>query len=70
VELYGSLTDNLRAAILSAKKHNGHPVRTGTLLFWADLPQHARSSREDGNVEAMGVDPLTAQLDHAVTARL
>ena len=69
MELYGSLADNLRAAIASANKHQGHPVRTETVLFWTDLLQHARSVKAEGSAEAVGIDTLIAQLDDAVTAR-
>ena len=69
MELYGGLTENLKAALESAKRHEGHPVRAETIKFWSDLLLHARRLRAEGNQEAWAVDPLLAELDLAISER-
>ncbi len=69
MELYGTLEENLRAAVASAKRHEGHPVRTETVQFWSDLLQHCRSEKLSGRVDDDAAEPLMAQLDAAVASR-
>ncbi len=69
MDLYGSMAENLQAAVNSAKRHKDHPVHSETVRFWADLLQHARSLRAAGHEEALAVDPLLAELDLAVAQR-
>jgi len=69
MDLHGSLTENLQAAVNSAKRHKDHPVHSETVSYWADLLQYARSLRAAGHDEALVIDPLLAELDLAVTER-
>jgi hypothetical protein len=69
MELSGTLAENLRAAVHSAKRHRGHPVRTETVQFWTDLLQEAGASKAAGAARAEGTESLIAELDAAVAER-
>lgn len=60
MQIHGSLTSNLEAAILSARRLVGRPVYAETLAFWRDLSAFAWSeiSREHA--------PATANLKRLV----
>ncbi len=69
MELYGTPEENLRAAIASVKRHEGHPVRTETVQFWSDLLQHCRAEKLRGPANGAVLDPLIGQLDAALAIR-
>ncbi len=69
MDIDGSLAANLRAAVESARRHQGHPVHSETIVFWSDLLQHARTLKAEGNEAAMAIDPLLAELDAAIAQR-
>lgn len=45
MELHGSITSNLRAAVESSRRLKGHPIHRDTLLFWSRLIREARAMR-------------------------
>ena len=67
MELHGSLTENLRAALASARRLRGHRVHVDTLTYWRDLLSHARLERrhEDGPVDGV-LDMLIAELQSEI----
>lgn len=69
MNLHGTLTDNLKAAVDSSKRLEGHPVHLDTVKFWTDLLQHARTLKAEGHVDASAIDSLLAELDLAVAER-
>lgn len=69
MDIDGNLAGNLRAAIESSRRHQGHPVHPDTLAFWSDLLQHARMVKAKGNEAASTIDPLLAELDAALAQR-
>jgi hypothetical protein len=44
MELHGSLTDNLSAALRSMRQLRGHPVHQDTIDYWYNLIAHARKT--------------------------
>jgi hypothetical protein len=48
MNLHGSLEENLRAAVRSARRLRGHHVHADTLKHWGDLLQFARRDRPPG----------------------
>ena len=63
LELSGSLSSNLRAALTSAKRLRGHPVHGDTLQFWRALLAFARSEgRNSASAEHEDVEQLLAEL--------
>lgn len=69
MDVHGSLSNNLQAAIASARRSRGHPVHADTVAFWSELLQHARLLKAEGSEEASTIDPLLAELDAAVAER-
>ncbi len=69
MDLYGSLAENLQAAVNSVKRHKDHAVHSETVRFWAELVQHARSLRAAGRDVALAIESLLAELDLAVAER-
>jgi hypothetical protein len=69
MDLYGSLADNLQAAVESVRRHRGHPVHAETVKFWGDLLHHARALRAEGGEGSAAIEPLVAQLDLALAER-
>jgi hypothetical protein len=69
MDLDGSLADNLRAAIASARRLQGHRVHKDTLDFWKQLLTHAREVRRRGRItELAEVEELIAELEASVQA--
>jgi hypothetical protein len=48
MELHGSITQNLQAAVESSRRLKGHPIHRDTLAFWSDLIREARARRYAG----------------------
>ena len=48
MELHGSITQNLQAAVESSRRLKGHPIHRDTLAFWSDLIREARARRSAG----------------------
>lgn len=64
MELHGSIGDNLRAAVQSSKRLEGHPIYTDTLGHWSDLISAARALRAAGELRDDGeVEQLIAELE-------
>ena len=66
MELDGSLADNLRAAIASAKRLRGHRVHADTLNFWRELLSHARAVRRANDGGSTDLDDLVVNLQSAL----
>ena len=45
MEIHGSITSNLQAAVVSSRRLKGHPIHRDTLQFWSDLLSEARATR-------------------------
>lgn len=56
MELHGSLGDNLKAALQSAKRLRGTQVHAETLAFWHQLLDHARRQARRGGVPQQTAD--------------
>lgn len=66
MKLDGSLADNLKAAIRSARRLRGRPVYPDTLTFWRELLEQAhRHLREDET----GLEVLITELEQEMAAR-
>ncbi len=71
MELHGSLAENLKAAIVSARRLNGHPLHKDTLQFWRDLLQHARGERRQYSARNLTTtDQLICELEELLIRRL
>jgi hypothetical protein len=57
MELHGSITQNLKAAVESSRRLKGHPIHRDTLAFWSDLIREARARRSAGE----GIDDREAE---------
>ena len=62
MQLDGSLSSNLRAAVASAERLRGHPVHKDPLALWRELLAHARSSKRLTNEHPGEVEALIAEL--------
>jgi hypothetical protein len=70
MELHGTIAANLRAAVASAERLQGHPVYKDTLAYWTDLLHKARRARDrDVAIESDEVDQLILKLETALAAR-
>lgn len=49
MELHGSLTENLNAALASMRRLRSHPVHADTLDYWYNLLAHARKVVRSGH---------------------
>jgi hypothetical protein len=64
MEVHGSITQNLSAAVESSRRLKGHPIHRDTLKFWSDLVAEARSRRAaDEVMDDPSVDAAIAELD-------
>jgi hypothetical protein len=69
MKLDGSLSDNLRAAVRSAKRLRGHHVHRDTLEFWRNLLSHARTAARNPPIERSDeIDALIAELQGELIA--
>lgn len=69
VQIEGSISTNLKAAIASADRLAGHPVHGDTLQFWRDLLSHARANLASCDGEARSIEPLVGELQSQLAAR-
>lgn len=70
MELAGTITDNLQAAIFSARRLRGHKVHPDTLRFWRELLECARGiARRSALAQPDEVDGLIADLHSELAAR-
>lgn len=67
--MHGTLSDNLRAAIVSAKRLRTHTVYGDTLKHWRALLLHARSKSLVNGEEDLEIAALVAELESQVQAR-
>jgi microcystin degradation protein MlrC len=49
MDLHGTLSENLRAAMKSVLKYRGKPVHSDTLGYWEELVSHGRKAIRQGN---------------------
>jgi cytochrome c-type biogenesis protein CcmH/NrfG len=69
MELGSPLADNLRGAIASATRLQGHRVHKDTVAFWTELLNHARLVRRRARIADMTeVEQLIAELETCVQA--
>ena len=67
VELHGTLTENLKAALRSARKLRGQRVHADTLQFWSELVGLARSKRAGLlNLDWPAISSLADQLESSI----
>jgi hypothetical protein len=70
MNLHGSVSDNLRAAIRSAERLRGRAVHPDTLAFWQDLLRHARrADTHPGKGGQRALDDLIVELERLVAER-
>jgi hypothetical protein len=64
MELYGSIADNLKAAVESSRRLKGHPIHKDTLQFWSDLIREARARKAAGGaLDRSEVDEAISELE-------
>lgn len=64
MELHGSITQNLQAAVESSRRLKGHPIHRDTLAFWSDLIREARARRSAGDgADDREVEEAIAELE-------
>jgi len=70
MELYGSLKDNLGAALSSVKRLRGHPVHADTLQHWSELLHHSRRQlAEEDRPDREPIERLALELQQALAER-
>ncbi len=69
MKLHGSIEDNLKAAVRSARRLRGHPVHADTLKHWSDLLHHARRELASGTGERPSMEPLVVELETELASR-
>ena len=62
MDLDGSLTSNLRAAIASAERLRGHSVHKDTLEFWAELVAYARTRKKLSEANRIKAEAMATEL--------
>jgi hypothetical protein len=68
-KIYGSIQDNLMAAVRSARRLHNHPVHADTLKHWNDLLHYARQELASGAGDQQLIEALIADLGAAVADR-
>jgi hypothetical protein len=69
VELSGTVIQNLRRAIDSARRHEGRPVYRETVDYWSSLVAHARDSQEKSREKSPKLDQLIGKLSDMLADR-
>lgn len=70
MDLHGTITENLRAAIASAERLQGHPVYQQTLDYWRELIREARHRRDRvSKTDLPALDMLIARLETKLAER-
>ena len=68
MELHGTLINDLKAAVESARRLKGHPIHRDTLKFWSDLISEVRARRAAGEgADEPEVDQALAELEMVLT---
>lgn len=64
MEIKGTINENLRLAVRSARRLKGHPISRDIVRFWSDLLREARArrSREQPS-DQIELDQLIAELE-------
>lgn len=71
MELAGSIVDNLKAAVASARRLRGHPVHPDTLDFWTGLLGHARVAKRSQTLSDVATtEELIGELQSEVALRI
>ena len=60
MNLAGSILENVKNAVTSARRLRDHPVYKDTLIYWTELLQEARRARKD--LEGPGLQALEAAI--------
>lgn len=70
MKLHGKLVDNLRAAVVSARRFHDMPVHADTLTYWTELLRYGRERqrRRKGDPD-VDVDALLARLQSELAQR-
>ena len=55
IKLHGTVENNLRAALVSARRLRGHPVHPDTIRYWSELLDYARRKARSGNQPAAAI---------------
>lgn len=66
MELHGSITENLKAAVESSRRLKGHPIHRDTMAFWSGLIREARARRS----AVEGIDDREAEEAEEAIAEL
>ena len=67
MELHGTVTENLRAALASARRLRGRRVHADTLNYWRELLSHARvERRQNAGAEDGALQDLIAELQSEI----
>jgi cyclopropane fatty-acyl-phospholipid synthase-like methyltransferase len=70
MKLDGSVTQNLKLALVSAKRLRGHPVYADTLSFWRELLHEARREQSRLMGESLAeLNGLIESLEHELAER-
>lgn len=70
MELSGTIAENLRAAIASARRLRKHRVHVDTLHFWTELLDYARLRLRQAKAgESDEMEPLIADLQSELAER-
>jgi hypothetical protein len=69
VELSGTVVQNLRRAIDSARRHEGRPVYRETIDYWSLLVTHARDSQTRSRERSPKLDQLIGKLSDMLAER-
>lgn len=64
MEINGTINENMRLAVQSARRLKGHPISRDIVRFWSDLLREARArrSREQPS-DQIELDQLIAELE-------
>lgn len=70
MEVSGTIEDNLRHAVQSAKRLMARPIYTDTLKFWHELLQLARHEKaQRPSSEQAAIDALISELEVVLSER-
>lgn len=70
MELFGTITQNLRAAVESSRRLKSHPIHRDTLTFWSQLVSEARSLKAREQSVDPELDALIVELEGILAERL
>ena len=67
MELHGSISQNLAAAVRSARRLKGHSIHSDTIAYWAELLAYARGELAVGSTEE--IQELVVELENELADR-